>query len=560
MDYSNVKVPVSVQFVDGFVTTNTGVFEDTLREFSESITWAVRGERIVKIYGREDRQGGDKFKDVRKIANKFNSYHRGKNNDLGSLWETPDVIGFTVVVSYPSDISSIARIIDGLISQGSFRAEKIRGEYEDDRSRAPIDIDPEYGRVLADRGYFACHYNVRPHSYAGDAVPICEIQIKTAMHDAWGAKTHDLIYKSPAPFDPNILKNFEALGDVLAQIDWQSDLLRDTLSNVSRVRTNKKNSINKYVMEDMFSSAMESLEARGVIDTDGFNLREELSKVSIKTSKNDVRRIESKIMALSDKSAVNYSFANFAPFVAHYFLARNANDRIALRKAEQGLALWIEKINDPFKQTYAVANVALFKFFSDNRLEAIEETEIAVSIFQEISAPTEGSKHFERHWRRGNSINISLAYYFAEIIGTHDGQMSDAKANAEKYLQQSLDARARIASCPNNALVSDEELQACVNPEEVVKSISDGYSHAGATLTNEKLRALADREAESNFQCIDCELFVRTQIAEKVEDIEHIRLKLSALHKIPPASIAPLAVELFQFHDYCIRQRLAELE
>lgn len=137
----------------------------------------------MKVYGRDDRQSGDKFKDVRKIAGKFNSYHRSKKNPLGSLWEVPEIIGFTVVVSYPSDVKRVSRITDELISTGPFRAEKIKGVHKDDRHKAPIGIDPEFGRVLADRGYFACHYNVREKHYE-ELTPICEIQVKTAVHDA----------------------------------------------------------------------------------------------------------------------------------------------------------------------------------------------------------------------------------------------------------------------------------------------------------------------------------------------------------------------------------------
>ncbi|WIY23787.1 nucleotidyltransferase family protein [Parasedimentitalea psychrophila] len=560
MSFTKLDVPVSVQSVNKFVSLNAKLFEETLRDIRKMIEWAVRAERIVKIYGREDRQGGDKFKNVRKIAGKFNSYHNEKSNSHGSLWEIPDIIGFTVVVSYPSDIVAICRILDKLIGQGSMRADKVRGAHVDDREKAQIDIDPEYGRVLSDRGYFACHYNVRQHSYNEATSPICEIQIKTAMHDAWGAKTHDLIYKSPAPFDPNLLKNFEALGDVLAQIDWQSDLLRDTLSNVSRVRKSKKNAINECVMSDMFEEAMSSIQKKFSKTKDGIDFKESLSKVSLDTSYEEVRKVETQIMSLSNRSAVNYSFENFAPFIAHYFLARNANDRVALRKAEQGLALWMEKIEDPFEQTFAFANVALFKFFSGDRLEAIDETEAAVSVFKHIKVPEENTREYEKYWRRGNSIYISLAYYYAEIIGTHDGRLAEAKINAEKYLGQSLDARARLSTCPNNALVSDDDLRECVNFDQTMEKISEDFLISRGKLSEGELQKLTNREVEANFQCIDCELFVRTQLADKISVIEEIRTKLNVLHEAPPVRIAALAEQLFQFHDYCLRQRLAELE
>lgn len=555
MDFANLSVPISVQTAGRFIDNQTGALEHTLRMVRDTVEWAIRGENVVKVYGREDRQSGDKFKDVRKIAGKFNSYHRSKNNSHGSLWEIPDIIGFTVVVSYPSDIARISRIIDELISTGPFRADKVRGVHRDDRGKASINIDPEFGRVLADRGYFACHYNVREKHYE-EFTPICEIQVKTAMHDAWGVKTHDLVYKNPAPFDLNLLKSFESLGDVLSQLDLQSDLLRNSLANVSRVRTAKKSAINKLVMEEMFEAVMNSIEKKGA----GPRIREELQRISIETPKSDVLSLETKIMALTDKMSNTYTFDNYAPFAAHFFLARNAKDRRSKRKAERGMAIWVDKIQDPFEQSFALANAALFKFFNDDRLAAIEETESALAAYDLVPPPSQKSKEFERYWRRGNSIHISLAYYYAEMIGTHDGTISEARGHADAHLKRSLDARARISSCPNNALVSDDELRACVDPQSVTQSIEKGYAAAGATIDQETLTEKAETEVESNFNTIDCELFVRTQLADRVELVEEVRRKLNVLHEKPPASIASLAASLFQFHDYCIRQRLAELE
>ncbi|MBU2357828.1 MAG: hypothetical protein KKB02_02685 [Alphaproteobacteria bacterium] len=91
-------------------------------------------------------------------------------------------------------------------------------------------------------------------------------------------------------------------------------------------------------------------------------------------------------------------------------------------------------------------------------------------------------------------------------------------------------------------------------------SIEKGYAAAGATIDSKTLSEKTEMEVESNFNTIDCELFVRTQLADRVERVEVVRRKLNVLHDKPPASVGPLAASLFQFHDYCIRQRLAELE
>ncbi len=559
MEFSKLDIPVSIQTVGTFIDSNTNILEQTLTTVREVAEWALRAENIVKIYGREDRQAGDKFKDIRKIAGKFNSYHQKKNNSHGNLWEIPDIIGFTIVVSYPSDLISICRILDNLVSQGSFSAELIRGHYQDDRKKAQIEIDPEFGRVLADRGYFGCHYNVRLSDYSAET-PLCEIQIKTAMHDAWGAKTHDLIYKSPVAVDEKLRLSFEALGDVLSQIDWQSDLLKETLRNVSRVRAAKKKAINDLVMEELSEAAIQSLEESFMKDGNSFDIREKLSNISINSEKRDVVNLEAKLIAISKNSAGSYSFSNYAPFIAHYLLASKANDRVARRKADRGLAMWVEKIEDPHERAYALANAALFKFFNNDRLEAIEETLSAIEQFEKVTQPKPSEKVFERYWRRGNSISISLAYYFAEMIGTHDGRISNAKENSQKFLDKSLDARARISTCPNNALVSDQLIRECLDASSVSAKVAAGFKENNSALGATELDERTFLEIESNFQCLDCELFVRTQIADSVDEIEVIRRKLAVLHEKPPANISTLAAKLFQFHDYCVRQRLAELE
>ena len=93
------------------------------------------------------------------------------------------------------------------------------------------------------QGYFACHYNLRSSDYTTHT-PICEVQIKTVLHDGWGAKTHDLTYKSSMDLDPSLVEGFELLGDTLAKIDQQSDLLRKSLENRIRVRNEKQEAIN----------------------------------------------------------------------------------------------------------------------------------------------------------------------------------------------------------------------------------------------------------------------------------------------------------------------------
>ena len=70
---------------------------------------------VYKIYGREEKQKGAMLKDARKARLKFNKYFIERKKGVGSLWSIPDIVGFTVVVAYPSDISPVASAIDELV-------------------------------------------------------------------------------------------------------------------------------------------------------------------------------------------------------------------------------------------------------------------------------------------------------------------------------------------------------------------------------------------------------------------------------------------------------------
>ena len=86
-----------------------------------------------------------------------------------------------------------------------------------------------FGEEKRSRGYYAHHYQLE----VGDNSSLprlknarCELQIKTVLHDAWGAKTHDLTYKRAGALDARMNRQVEVLGDVLAGLDQQSELLR----------------------------------------------------------------------------------------------------------------------------------------------------------------------------------------------------------------------------------------------------------------------------------------------------------------------------------------------
>lgn len=69
-----------------------------------------------------------------------------------------------------------------------------------------------------------------------DEYPRCEIQIRTAYQDSWSTKAHELTYKSEADVPAHLLSLVELLSDQLFTADRQSDILRETISQLRKDR------------------------------------------------------------------------------------------------------------------------------------------------------------------------------------------------------------------------------------------------------------------------------------------------------------------------------------
>jgi tetratricopeptide (TPR) repeat protein len=73
------------------------------------------------------------------------------------------------------------------------------------------------------------HLTLRGRSTAEFPVEKAEVQIKTMLHDGWGAKTHDLTYKPEGEIEQSLHRHMEILGDVLQNLDDQSELIKDAI-------------------------------------------------------------------------------------------------------------------------------------------------------------------------------------------------------------------------------------------------------------------------------------------------------------------------------------------
>lgn len=182
---------------------------------------------VYRIYSRAEKQLGNPFKAEQKIAEKLERWR--KKIPKTTVAEIHDIIALTIVVTYPSDLPLLAGYLakntDSDLSDFHFRRpddKRFKEENLDELSKGN-------SRSERDRGYYACHIKVE------SAKPIyadilCEVQIKTMLHDGWSAKTHDLTYKPGGELDERLGKHIGVLGDVLQLLDDQSELVKELIT------------------------------------------------------------------------------------------------------------------------------------------------------------------------------------------------------------------------------------------------------------------------------------------------------------------------------------------
>lgn len=517
MTTSTVKVPASTKAVKSFLAENRDKFINSLNKIQGLINKSLSGIRVYKIYSRKDMQGDD-LKNPRKVRLKFNSYYKGE--DSASLWTTPDIIGFTIVVSFPSEISKVCEAIDSLIDEQKLRiAPKSKDhslETQNNESSNPIIT--KYGRAITSQGYFACHYNVVESGPGKLTKPVCEVQIKTILHDAWGAKSHDLTYKPSSKIDGDLVRSFEVLGDMLAKIDEHSDIVRKGIERAFAVRARKK----APVLEASIKTAVHDIVKKSEI------------KIIIETMMGlDLAHHQNEIEKLSQKIEVEFEINNREAAIAYVYLAFMSKDKIVHQQSLEAIETWFENERDSLGKAYSRSVSALAMFVNNDTPSAIDEAETAIAILDGISEDSLDEESKKRYSKILHSTCSSLAYYYAETIGSHDGRMSDGQKYALQYIERAAEARRKLG------LVYDFSN----TDEDILKCLKDKSVGVPA------------------YSSLDNELFVRIQTAVTISDVSKMRERLKFIYDNRPEGMGELEADaLYEFHDFCARCRLAELE
>ncbi|HEX8365026.1 MAG TPA: hypothetical protein VF603_07065 [Allosphingosinicella sp.] len=182
--------------------------EDVLRELARYRERRKNSSVVYRVYSRADKQArGERLKSRLGIATKLAEWR--EKNSRCKVSEIHDIIGITVVVYFEKEIPIFCH---GLTDMRSDVFEIVSDELisKDDYNARHIIVGK---RVGAARERLSVKL-------------LCEIQVKSLLHDGWATRTHDLTYKTKERKDPRIEEQVSALTKLVKSLEEQSDVLR----------------------------------------------------------------------------------------------------------------------------------------------------------------------------------------------------------------------------------------------------------------------------------------------------------------------------------------------
>jgi ppGpp synthetase/RelA/SpoT-type nucleotidyltranferase len=206
---------------------------------------------VYRCYSRAEKQNGDELKEATKILEKIEP-----PVNEASIKKLHDVIGVTVVVYYPDHAQAIYEHIERILLEKSIRR----------------DWGPETYRG----GYYALHASFRS-SRAPHSGLLCELQIKTVLHDAWSAKMHDLTYKPAGAIDHRLGGLMGAVSSQIEGIEQQSITIRNIIQGRHRLESRAFQSycdaLFEHILPGKFASLAGDNEAALALDKKVSDLR-----------------------------------------------------------------------------------------------------------------------------------------------------------------------------------------------------------------------------------------------------------------------------------------------
>jgi ppGpp synthetase/RelA/SpoT-type nucleotidyltranferase len=466
---------------------------------------------------------------------KFNKYCEKHSLPSLSIFDMNDIVGLTVSVTYPSDINIVCAYIDELCETADQKVKlypKFFSEEDSEKTNEKnlLKIKTKYGTVKNERGYFACHYCLRTNDTPND--PIVEVQIKTVLHDAWGLKTHDLTYKNPFPIDDNTSNSFAMLGDALSNLDMQSDFLRRSIRKGNAFREAKKREVQVEL----------TLHGPGCISISELAFQPRLEKArayvnKLKALARGEQLANSNEIADLRKEAISFCITDSNECCCRLLcaLAVITGDTQAQLDALERIELWSDNETDnimPKKQKH------IAKFYFGDIGGAIDAAEDALKFIKTIYQNRKDVVDDV------DSVMSSLAYYYAELVGTDEGNKRNAHQHAVTYRN---DSRA----CLQKMGMIDDATKDW--PQLIEGLLARFRSINSADAANQKLLSHL-------FNIIDNAIFGEIQTSNDPTTVREALKWLEQLVAARPSMLASPAKLSHDLHTHCARIRLLEFE
>lgn len=181
-------------------------------------------ERILELFRQQVVQlfkGTSLRPTVKARVKTFESYyHKLQSRSLAGGPQSPeaaiqDVLGLRIVCPFLEDLAVAEAILQKNL-------EVLEKESKGDE------------RTFREFGYQSTHLLVRiPSSIPVEGRPVCEIQIRTILQDAWAEVEHELVYKADfAPFDEPLRRKLASLNATLTLSDIIFQEIRDYQSHL----------------------------------------------------------------------------------------------------------------------------------------------------------------------------------------------------------------------------------------------------------------------------------------------------------------------------------------
>jgi ppGpp synthetase/RelA/SpoT-type nucleotidyltranferase len=371
---------------------------------------------IYAVYTRADKQGGNELKEKWKIAKKLCQWR--KDDPSTHISSIHDMVGMTIVVNFPSDRELVAAYLSrpGVLEKFSV-------------------VDKSDKK---DSGYHAIHLRVQGKNFANDFI-VAEIQIKTMLHDGWGAKTHDLTYKPDGSIEENFSKHMEILGDVLRQLDDQSELIKDAIKAHWEVDKKRRAAARDSLFRRLIASRSHEPELAAIAEEID-NHWEELAVAGVQDPR--MEEIHGRISRLEKKIGCGRDLCQLITFLASLRSAADMNST-ALNAVDR----WLKSCPTPIDRVSALTFKSLTYYALGDLEEAVASARKALEL---------AKAHGDETQRITATAN--LAYFISEFafgMGHRDPSLVlEAKTLSQEALEAAADPDPEIIDTRGAVLIA----------------------------------------------------------------------------------------------------------